>query len=145
MDSLLTCFASRLIIWCMCILFVWYITQTALVCYLGILYYFRCYLNSWFVDMDPHSLIPPYHEAAPTSVELCDSTASEAGNKQYALSVQRRLKCCYVFWETELRHVLGIERSGCRLPFIRFPPYVCMRNNRSALEQSTFVATALKS
>ena len=103
--------------------------------------------NPWLVDMDPHSLTPPYHEAAPTSVELYDSTASEAGNKQYPLLVQGRLKCRYVFWETELEaseFVLGIVRSGYRLPFIRFPPSVCMRNNRSALEESLFVATAIE-
>ena len=62
-------------------------------------------------------------------------------------SVQGRLKCRYVFWETELEaseFVLGIVRSGYRLPFVRFPPFVCMRNNRSALEESLFVATAIE-
>ena len=80
-------------------------------------------------------------------VELCDTTALEAGNKQCSVSVQGRLKSRYDFWRTDLEaseFVLGVVRSGYRLPFIRFPPSVCMRNNRSALEEPMFVAMAIE-
>lgn len=103
--------------------------------------------HSWFVDVDPHSLIPPYHEAASVSVELCDPAASVAEYDQCPLSVQGRLCGRYDFWKKELEapeFVLGIVHPGYRLPFIRFPPSVCMRNNRSALENPLFVATAIR-
>ena len=79
--------------------------------------------------------------------QLCDPTASVAEYEQCPLSVQGRLRGRYDFWKKELEaseFVLGIVHSGYRLPFIRFPPSVCMRNNRSALENPLFVATAIR-
>ena len=61
--------------------------------------------HSWLVDVDPHSLISPYHEAASLSVELCDTTASVAENEQCSLSVQGRLRGRYGFWKSELEGV----------------------------------------
>ena len=91
--------------------------------------------NGLFVDMDPHSLAPPCYEVGVGAM-------SEA-----PVSVQGRLKRSILFWEIELdpsSFVLGIIRSGYRLPFIRFPPSVCMRNHQSALENPAFVSNAIE-
>lgn len=91
-------------------------------------------INTWFVDMDPHSLVPPCDEADAAAIALLPEfqnipPSSVDGGGQSPVSVQGRLKRSVNFWECELEaseFVLGIIWSGYRLPFIRFPPPVCM-------------------
>ena len=66
---------------------------------------------------------------------------------QGPVSVQGRLKKCKKFWEERLEaseFVLGIIRSGYRLPFVRLPPPVCMQNHSSALESASFVSDSIQ-
>lgn len=62
------------------------------------------------------------------------------------VSVQGRLKTRAEFWANTLQassFVQEIVRSGYRLPFLRYPTPVCMRNHRSALEEKDFVRSAI--
>ena len=101
--------------------------------------------------MDPHSLLPPYHEPGEESIASVPQLRSESGAgvvvKEHAsLTVQGRLSSRASFWEDTLEaseFVLGVVRFGYRLPFIRFPPPVCMRNHRSALQNSAFVSESV--
>ena len=99
--------------------------------------------NVSFVDMDPHSLIPPCFEPSVVASALLFSDRygprleRVVGDDEEPVSIQGRLKNCVSFRMNTLKaseFVLGIIRSGYRLPFIRFPPSVCVRNHRSALE-----------
>ena len=107
------------------------------------------------MDMDPHSLVPPYFAADVEAALASQSdfmnvpTHSHAADQvdQGPVSVQGRLKKCTKFWEDELEapeFVLGIIRSGYRLPFIRLPPPVCMQNHRSALDNASFVSDSIR-
>ena len=109
--------------------------------------------NVWFVDMDRHSLVPPYNESVDEAIASCsnlsgDCSTSRSGVGQNSLVlVQGRLRSCVDFWESELKasdFVLGIIRSGYRLPFIRTSPAVCMTNHRSALESAMFITNAIQ-
>ena len=86
------------------------------------------------MDMDPHSLVPHYF-AADVGAELASwadlvevpTQSCAAEMNQGSVSVQGRLKECINFWEEKLEaseFVLGIIRSGYRLPFIRLPTLI---------------------
>ena len=103
--------------------------------------------------MDPHSLIPPCFEPSVVASALLFSDRygprleRVVGDDEEPVSVQGRLKNCVSFRMNTLKaseFVLGIIRSGYRLPFIRFPPSVCVRNHRSALENTSFVSDSIQ-
>ena len=107
-----------------------------------------CDTSIWFVDMEMCSLFPPCFEPRVMALDPLSSvnyhTKSEriAGGGEAPVSVQGRLKNCVSFWENTLEasdFVLGIIKDGYRLPFIRFPPSVFMRNHRSVFEHMDFV------
>lgn len=119
----------------------------------GLLFVSDCDASVWFVDMDMHSLFPPCFEPSVMALDPLSgvnySTKSEciAGGGEAPVSVQGRLKNCVSFWENTLEasdFVLGIIKNGYRLPFIRFPPSVCMRNHRSAFESMDFVTNSIQ-
>ena len=104
--------------------------------------------------MDPHSLIPlcfePSVVASASLFSDRDGPRLErvVGDDKEPVSAQGRLKLKIVcFWMNTLKaseFVLGIIRSGYRLPFIRFPPSVCVRNHHSALENTSFVSDSIQ-
>ena len=108
----------------------------------------------WFMDMDPHSLAPPYFTAnvgagLASQADLVNALPQSCAAElvQAPVSVQGRLKKCLKFWEEKLQaseFVLGIIHSGYRLPFIRLPPPVCMQNHRSALDNAAFVSDSIR-
>ena len=110
-----------------------------------------CDAGVWFVDMDIHSLVPPCFEpsvmaTAPLSGDHHGTNIESIfGGTEAPMSVLGRLKSCVSFWENTLEasdFVLGIIKDGYRLPFIRLPPPVCMRNHWSILESMDFVSSS---
>ena len=83
--------------------------------------------NGLFVDMDPHSLVPP----------CCEVGVGAMSDFQRISASLMALKRSILFWENELEpssFVLAIIHSGCWLPFIRFlsigvyaKPSVCLK------------------
>lgn len=60
--------------------------------------------------------------------------------------VKGRLKRSYNFWKSELKatpFILDIINEGYKLPFDIFPPQFYAKNNRSSLNHSEFVETAI--
>ena len=122
--------------------------------YEWVLLFFPDFDSIWFVDMDPHSLVPPQFEAGEgvlivsQSVPSSDPYVSSSGvGRHSVVSVQGRLKNCVSFWEDQLEaseFVMGIIRSGYRLPFIRLPPSVCMKNHQSAVRNAQFVSQSIQ-
>ena len=108
----------------------------------------------WLVDMDPNSLVPPFYEPGGEVIALMPEQHSgtnslvvgEEHTISSPLSVQGRLKKRFTYWKNVLEaseFVLGIVCFGYRLPFIRFPPPVCMRNHHSALQNTAFVSESV--
>ena len=106
------------------------------------------------MDMDPHSVDPPYFMAdvgagLASQADLVNALAQSCAAElvQAPVSVQGRLKKCLKFWEERLQaseFVLGIICSGYRLPFIRLPPPVCMQNHRFTLNNAAFVSDSIQ-
>lgn len=99
--------------------------------------------------MDPHSL-PPCLVASIMQFECLpagEHIGSTATSEQAVFSVQGRLRKYSRFWTDELeasQYVCDIVTSGYRLPFLAFPPAVCAKNSKSAIEHASFVAEAIQ-
>ena len=82
------------------------------------------------MDMDPHSLVPPYFVsdveaaiASPADFVNVPTQSCAAEMDQGPVSVQGRLKKCIKFWEEKLEaseFVLGIIRSGIGFPLLGY-------------------------
>ena len=99
--------------------------------------------------MDPHSLAPCLMEGGMQleCLPAGEHIGSRASFEQTVVSVQGRLRKCSKFWTNELeasQFVCDIVTSGYRLPFLAFPPAVCAKNNKSAIEHATFVSKAIQ-
>ena len=99
--------------------------------------------------MDPHSLAPCLMESVMQLECLLagEHSDSRAVSEQAVVSVQGRLRKCSRFWTDKLeasQYVCDIITSGYRLPFLVFPPAVCAKNNKSAIEHATFVSEAIQ-
>ena len=122
-------------------------------CEIRLLFFSDYDTSVWFVDMDMHPLFPPCFEPSVMAIyplsggHYGTSSKCISGGSEAPVSVQGRLKSCVCFWENTLEasdFVLGIIKDGYRLPFIRFPPPVCMGNHQSALENVDFVSNSIR-
>lgn len=82
-----------------------------------------------------------------TKVDNLDNFESyyeyETGNSD--INVKNRLKNSFEFWKNigACNYVLDVINSGYKIPFVKEPESVFLKNNRSALEHSDFVEKAI--
>ena len=112
--------------------------------------------NESILIVDPHSLSPPVVEggmqlellaAEELKASVTDFKSQNSLPEKPLVSVQGRLQNCSKFWVDEVKapqFIIDVINTGYRLPFLAFPPAVCARNHKSALEHATFVSEAIQ-